>query len=167
LGPYDIEMVKPAIPEVVVGPGFVAFVRDVEPKLRRALVAGFGADIGREATAEALAYGWEHWERLRLSENPAGYLYRVGQSWARRRPLRRVLFPDPSPANEPWVEPGLGPALRALSLRQRQAVVLVHAMGLSQAETATMLGLKPTSVQNHLQRGLSRLRIALGVNDET
>jgi RNA polymerase sigma-70 factor (ECF subfamily) len=159
-------MVRPASPEVLVGPGFDAFVRDVEPGLRRALVAGFGIDTGREATAEALAYGWEHWERVRCMDNPAGYLYRVGQSWARRRPMRRVLFPDSSPAGEPWVEPGLGPALRALSPRQRQAVVLVHAMGLSQAETASILGLRPTSVQNHLERGLARLRLALGVEDE-
>ena len=160
-------MVRAAPSEVVVGPGFVTFVRDVEPQLRRALVAGFGVDIGREAAAEALAYGWEHWERVRQLENPAGYLYRVGQSWARRRPLRRVIFPDAPAGNEPWVEPGLAPALRALSLRQRQVVILVHAMGLSQAETATMLGLKPTSVQNHLQRGVSRLRTALGVNHES
>ena len=159
-------MVRPASPEVVVGPGFVAFVQDVEPKLRRALVAGFGVDTGREATAEALAYGWEHWERVKHLENPAGYLYRVGQNWARRRPLRRALFPDLPARNEPWFEPGLGPALEALSPRQRQAVILVHAMGLTQAETASMLGLKPTSVQNHLERGLARLRLALGVDDE-
>jgi RNA polymerase sigma-70 factor (ECF subfamily) len=160
-------MVRVAPDEVVVGPGFVAFVQDVEPKLRRALVAGFGVDIGREATAEALAYGWEHWERVRQLENPAGYLYRVGQSWARRRPMRRVVFPDPPAGHELWVEPGLAPALRALSLRQRQAVILVHAMGMTHAEAATMLGLKPTSVQNHLQRGLSRLRTSLGVDNET
>ena len=123
--------------------------------------------MGREATAEAFAYGWEHWERVRQMENPAGYLYRVGQSWARRRPLRRVLFPDRPAMEQPWVEPGLGPALQALSTRQRQAVILVYAMGLSQAETATMLGLKPTSVQNHLKRGLERLRITLGVDNET
>jgi DNA-directed RNA polymerase specialized sigma24 family protein len=104
---------------------------------------------------------------VRHLENPAGYLYRVGQSWARRRPLRRVLFPVLPASTEPWVEPGLGPALQALSLRQRQTVILVHAMGLSQAETASMLGLKPSSVQNHVERGLSRLRLALGVDDET
>ena len=39
-------------------------------------------------------------------------------------------------SNERWVEPGLAPALRALSPRQRQAVILVHAMGMSHAETA-------------------------------
>ena len=160
-------MVKSALSEVVVGPGFDAFVRDVEPKLRRALVAGFGVDVGREATAEALAYAWEHWERVRQLENPAGYLYRVGQGWARRRPHRRLFFRELPEATESWFEPGLAPALRTLSLRQRQAVILVHAMGLSQAETATMLGLKPSSVQNHVERGLSRLRLALGVHSET
>jgi DNA-directed RNA polymerase specialized sigma24 family protein len=39
-------------------------------------------------------------------------------------------------------------------------------MGLTQAEAAAMLGLKATSVQNHLKRGLSRLRTALGVDHE-
>ena len=164
---YDSDMVRPALPEVVVGPGFVAFVREVEPKLRRALVAGFGVDIGREATAEALAYGWEHWRGCAKGD-PRGDLYRgpseLGETSSTAScPVSGFWCTS----REPWVEPGLGPALRALSARQRQAVILVHAMGLSQAETASMLGLKPTSVQNHLQRGLSRLRIALGVDDET
>lgn len=160
-------MVRPTAPEIVVGPGFVPFVRDVEPRLRRALVARFGSDLGRDATAEALAYGWEHWDRVVKLENPAGYLYRVGHNWARRRPLRRSLFPDASSNTEPWIEPGLGPALKALTPRQRQAVILVHAMGLTHAETASLLGLKPTSVQNHVERGLARLRTALGVADES
>jgi RNA polymerase sigma-70 factor (ECF subfamily) len=153
--------------EVIVGPGFVSFVQDVEPRLRRALVAGFGTDIGREATSEALAYGWEHWERVRQMNNPAGYLYRVGHNWARKRIVRRIPFPDPPVGEEPWVEPGLLPALRGLSPRQRQAVVLVHAMGLSQAEAGSVLGVRTTSVQNHLERGLAKLRAALGVEDAT
>lgn len=77
-------------------------------------------------SAQALAYGWEHWERLRQLENPAGYLYRVGQSWARRRPLRRVVFPDSPAGHELWVEPGLAPALRALSPRQRNLILQVR-----------------------------------------
>ena len=158
-------MVRPASPEIVVGPAFVAFVQDVEPRLRRGLVARFGVDLGRDATAEALAYGWEHWERVRDLQNPVGYLYRVGENWAKRHAFRRISFPDPPSDREPWVEPGLLPALRKLSPRQRQAVVLVHAMGLSQTEAATMLGMKATSVQNHLERGLGKLRAELGVDD--
>lgn len=32
------------------------FVRDVEPRLNRALVAAYGIDVGREAARDALAY---------------------------------------------------------------------------------------------------------------
>ena len=39
---------------------FSKFARSAEPGLRRALTAGFGSEVGREAAAEALVYGWEH-----------------------------------------------------------------------------------------------------------
>jgi predicted RNA polymerase sigma factor len=64
---------------------FTEFFREAEPRLRRALAAAAGIEAGREATAEALAYGWEHWDRVGSMENPAGYLYRVGRSKARKR----------------------------------------------------------------------------------
>lgn len=63
---------------------FTVFVTETEPRLRHALVARFGPDSGRDATAEALAYGWEHWAKVRAMANPAGYLFRVGQTHARR-----------------------------------------------------------------------------------
>lgn len=63
---------------------FTSFLETAEPRLRRALVGRYGPDVGRDAAAEALAYAWEHWERLRTMSNPAGYLYRVGQSKARK-----------------------------------------------------------------------------------
>ena len=44
---------------------FTEFVSEVEPRLRRALTAAFGSEVGREAAAEALVYGWEHWDRVR------------------------------------------------------------------------------------------------------
>jgi len=56
-------------------PTFTDFYRDVEPRLRRALVAAFGVDIGAESAAEALAFVWENWERVGKMPNPAGYLY--------------------------------------------------------------------------------------------
>lgn len=141
---------------------FTAFVTEVEPRLRRALVALRGAETGREATAEALAWAWEHWDQVRAMENPAGYLYRVGTSRSRQR--RRALLPwsgDPSP---PEVEPGLGPALDALTERQRAAVVLVHGCGWSYTEVADALGLTKSSVGTHVARGMEQLRATLGVD---
>jgi RNA polymerase sigma factor (sigma-70 family) len=148
--------------------GFDEYARDAEPKLRRALVARYGADIGSEATSDALTYGWRHWERVQPMENPTGYLYRVGRNRARRLLARRrpVLFRDLVPEREPWVEPALPGALRALSPKQRQAVVLIHAYEWTQVEVAALLGVRPTTVQNHLERGLAKLRAALEVNED-
>jgi RNA polymerase sigma factor (sigma-70 family) len=53
-----------------------------------------------------------------------------------------------------------------LTQRQRLAVVLVHGYGYTLREVAELTGIRPTTVQNHLSRGLSRLRSLLGVNDE-
>jgi DNA-directed RNA polymerase specialized sigma24 family protein len=142
---------------------FETFVAEVEPRLRRALVAAYGSDRGREATAEALAYAWERWTTVRGMGNAAGYLYRVGQS--RTRPRRRAAMELPVPAGEPWVEPALPAALLALSEGQRTAVVLVHGFGWTLREVAELTRVKPTTVQNHLERGLARLRAALEANE--
>jgi DNA-directed RNA polymerase specialized sigma24 family protein len=143
---------------------FESFVSEVEPRLRRAFIAGYGAERGREATAEALAYAWERWPTVREMQNAAGYLYRVGQS--RTRPRRRAAMELPVPAGEPWVEPALPGALLALSEGQRTAVVLVHGFGWTLREVAELTGVKPTTVQNHLERGLARLRTALEANED-
>jgi len=142
---------------------FEVFVIDVEPRLSHALAAAYGVEVGAETAADALAYAWEHWEKLQPMENPVGYLYRVGQSNARRyrRPLR--LFPEVPPTGFPDVEPGLPDALNRLSPKQRTAVVLVHGLQWSEREAAQVLGISRASVRTHLNRGLSRLRAEMGV----
>ena len=65
---------------------------------------------------------------------------------------------------EPHVEPGLAAALAALSARQRAVVVMVHCFAWSLAETADVLGLAKTTIQNHLERGMAALRRELGEN---
>jgi DNA-directed RNA polymerase specialized sigma24 family protein len=142
---------------------FTGFVAEVEPRLQAALIGSWGLEGAREATAEALAYAWEHWEQLSTMENPAGYLYRVAQSKARRLLGRKTpAFPAPPSHEMPWVEPGLPAALAALPERQRVIVLLVHSFGWTQAEVTRITGLTHGTVQKHCERGLSRLRNALG-----
>jgi len=156
----------PAPPEAPGDPaGFEAFVLATEPPLRRALVAAYGYEDGREAAAEALAYAWEHWARVRQMPNAAGYLFRVARSSAARgrrwrRPAPLLTLP---PGSEPSFEPGLPAALASLPERQRVAVVLVHGFGYTLREVAGLTGVKVTTVQNHVERGLHRLRDRLGV----
>ena len=142
---------------------FTEFVRANEPRLRIALMAACGTERGREATAEALAYAWEHWERIRSMERPVGYLCRVGQSKSRSR-LRPRLESASRMTNEPWVEPELPTALHRLSRKQRSAVVLVHGYGWTQREAAEVMHVSEATVRTHLHRGLAKLRASLGVS---
>jgi DNA-directed RNA polymerase specialized sigma24 family protein len=127
-------------------------------------VATYGFQRGREATAEALAYAWENWSRIRGIENAIGYLYRVGQSRTRER--KEPLLFVRSDQSDPWYEPALASALSRLSDPQRTAVVLVYGFGWTMADVAAMTGVKVTSIQNHLDRGLKKLRNALRVRND-
>ncbi|HEY3673103.1 MAG TPA: sigma factor-like helix-turn-helix DNA-binding protein [Acidimicrobiia bacterium] len=143
---------------------FESFFETAEPRLRRALVAAYGLERGREAAAEALAYGWERWDKVRGMRNPLGYLYRVGQSRTRAR-KHPPVFDVPAQAGDIWFEPGLANALSELSERQRLAVMLVHGFGWQLAEVAEVTGIRVPTVQTHAERGLARLRRALEVRD--
>ena len=87
---------------------FADFVRSAEPRLRLALGSAFGFHLGEDATAEALAFAWENWERVMASSNPIGYLFGVGRKTVRRG-LRRQppRLPAVRAEEMPWVEPGL------------------------------------------------------------
>ncbi len=143
---------------------FTRFVKETEPRLSYALAAAYGLEVGAEATADALAWAWEHWETLEGKRNPAGYLYRVGQSKARRYWRPTVLFPSLPAAETPSVEPGLTNALASLSKNQRVAVVLIHGMEHSEREVADLLGISRWSVRTHAERGMRRIRHTLGVS---
>jgi DNA-directed RNA polymerase specialized sigma24 family protein len=140
------------------------FVKETGPGLRRALIAAYGPEVGAEATAEALAYGWEHWRAVQRKRNPGGFLYRVGQSRARRYFRRRPRELPPAPTNPgPVYEPGLSAALADLTDRQRAVVTLVHGFGYTLREVGELLGISRSTVQRHLDRAVARLRRRLEV----
>lgn len=143
---------------------FTAFVEAVEPRLSYALAAAYGPEVGREATADALMYAWEHWDRMSTMDNAAGYLYRVGQTSSKRHRRTGPLLPPPAiPRQEPWIEPELPSILADLSERQRVAVVLIHGMEWTQQEVADLIGVSRTTVERHLERGMRKLRARLEV----
>ncbi len=142
---------------------FTAFVQECEPRLSFALAAAYGPDVGREATADALMYAWEHWERVSVMSNTVGYLYRVGQTKAKRHRRRSLVCPPVAAGRELWVEPHLPEVLMSLPERQRVVVVLVHGFDWTQREVAELLGVSRTTVERHLDRGMRKLRSGLEV----
>lgn len=144
---------------------FTDFVERVGTSLHQALIAAYGVQVGEDVASEAFAYAWENWDRVRLMHNPVGYLYRVGQTRARRGIFRKpppVVFEQPEPTAG-WFEPGLAPAISSLSQRQRAAVMLVHGFGWKTAEVARMWGVSFSTVKAHIDAGMERLRDELGV----
>lgn len=140
---------------------------EIERTVRRALVARNGLDVGSDAASEAMTWALENPERIAAMANPAGYLYRVGQSAARRQ--RRWNARQPSLAyelatkdhSEPF-DADLFRALAQLRHSHRVAVVLVHCYAYSYQDVASLLGIKQAAVTNHVHRGLARLRVLLG-----
>lgn len=145
------------------GVTFEAFVETAGKRLRASLIAAYGVEGGNEAAAEAISYGWEHWSRLSQMENPAGYLYRVGQTAARRGRKRQGFLPVPAAVDLPDFEPRLLPALESLTEPQRVSVLLIHAFGYTQAEAAEVLDIDRSSVRTHLRRAMAKLRDVLEV----
>ncbi len=143
---------------------FDGFVRDVEPRLHDALSAALGFEVGRDATAEALAYAWEHWDRMSDLDNPAGYLYVVGRNLGRRMlRRRRVTLMPVDIERTPWVEPHLPEALANLPDQQRVVVMLLHCYQWTMSEVAELLDVSKSTVQSHAERGMARLRDRMGV----
>lgn len=139
------------------------FVRRDGARLRAGLVAAYGPEVGADAAAEALAYGFEHWARVGIMDNPAGYLYRVGQSEARRHFRPSAYLPIAPAPGLPDFEPALAPALESLTEPQRVGVLLVHALGWTQRDAAELLDVDISTLRTHIARAMTKLRAALEV----
>lgn len=141
---------------------------EARPRLWKAFVAVRGDDGADDAVSEALAWGWEHRERLVAMDNPIGYLYRVGLSRSAKnvatsRSATYEMLPEPAEIGLPLIEPGLIPALLSLPERQRYAVWLVHGCGWTHAETADALDIARSTVGTHISRAMTNLRQKLEV----
>lgn len=134
----------------------------VRPRLVRALLAIRGVDGAQDAASEAIAWAWDHPDRLDEIDDLGAYLYRVALT--RSAPRKRPELPPVDPSHLPDVEPALVPALLKLPERQRTAVWLIHACGWRYGEVAEALDISASAIGTHLSRGMSALRKELGVS---
>jgi RNA polymerase sigma-70 factor (ECF subfamily) len=132
-------------------------------------VAVGGADEGREAADEAFARAWERWSHVGAMSSPAGWVYRVGVNYARRRRVRRgleqrILRRTGTRAEVAGPEPGhqeVLDAMRTLPPRQRSALALRYVLDLPQHDVARMLGVADGTASATLTAARRRLQAAL------
>ncbi len=151
---------------------FGDFVALVEQRLRRALVGAYGADVGREATADALAWAWQPWDRVQGMANPAGYLWRVGWTSARRLRHARRREVSSGPVELDLVSSTRGQRRRTPSRPRRSPISPISrgprccssfSYSYTLAEAGEVLGCSVSTIRNHVARALARLRAALEV----
>jgi RNA polymerase sigma factor (sigma-70 family) len=132
-------------------------------RLRPALIARHGPQLGIELLSEVSEYAWAQRGKLDDMANPVGYLYRVSQSNARRhrRWAREVQLPPEIPEHDVDDHPlgaDLHTALAQLGPDDRTIVVLVHSYRYHYDEVAEIIGKSPAAVRNRLHRSMVRLR---------
>ena len=122
-----------------------------------------------EVAQEALARAFERWTKLARDEVPVGWVVRVASNLAIDSWRRRSRRGEDGATSERGVEDppaadrvALVRGLRALSRRQREAIVLRYLADLPEADVAAALGCGVGSVKQHASRGLARLRAELG-----
>jgi RNA polymerase sigma-70 factor (ECF subfamily) len=168
---YQPEPVGPTTDQHAVFIASFAEFYDVHhAKIAQALAMNFGdAELGREATDEAMTRAYARWGTVSGHDNPAGWVYRVGLNWGRswfRRAGRRLPWLDRSSVDMPETsDPALRQALRALDDKHRAVVVCRYFLDWSTNQTAAALDLPTGTVKSRLHHALAELRVQLDTGD--
>lgn len=153
---------------------FREFYERLQPRatsVARRLI-GSGA-VAEDLAAEGFARAYARWSTVRSHPNPDAWLLRVVGNLAidhvrheARRPVLRDDGGRPDGAGEAaTLRVDLARALRRLSGRQREVVVMRYLIDLTEEDVAVSLGMSTGSVKTHLHRATTKLRSDLGVED--
>jgi hypothetical protein len=89
----------------------LAAITAIRVPLRQSLVARYGVAVGSDATANAVAWAWEHQAEFLQLRHPFPYLHRVGQSsvrstfaWNRRTRLDFPIEPSSAAPGDPFAD---------------------------------------------------------------
>ena len=150
---------------------FAEFYRIHHGKIAGALAVTFGdAELGREATDEAMTRAFDHWGTVSGHTNPAGWVYRVGLNWGRswfRKAARRLPWVESTVTELPeTADPALREALAGLDDKYRAVVVCRYYFDWSTERTAAALDLPTGTVKSRLHHALAQLRQQLGEDDD-
>ena len=121
--------------------------------------------VAEELAQEAFVRLWHRWRWIRDPETAPAYLYRtvvnLGNSAIRRRALERRVasFRTEQPVDpDPVADMDLRHAIAALTPRKRACVVLRYLAGMTEVQTAQILGVSPGTVKSQTHKALRQLR---------
>ncbi len=144
--------------------------RDLYPRLVGALGLVCGDwTMAEDFAQEALVRLWERWATNSRPENPMAWCYRVGINLARTAARRRaieqrvLLRVHANRRADDGIEAltealTVRAAVLALPVRQRQAIVARHYVGLSVKEAALAMGAAPGTVTALTHQAIASLR---------
>lgn len=128
-------------------------------------------DLAEQLTQDAYLRLWRRWRWIADQQAAPAYLQRtvvnLSRETIRRRVIeRRVLQtrsaqPLTAVAPDPAAGVDLRRALAALPARKRACVILRYLVGMSEAETADVLGISVGTVKSQTHKGLRQLREGL------
>jgi RNA polymerase sigma-70 factor (sigma-E family) len=125
-------------------------------------------DLAEQLAQEAYLRLWRRWPWISDPQAAPLYLQRTVVNLSRATIRRRVIErralnarsmerpPAPAPDTADLIE--LRHAIAALPARKRECVVMRYLLGLSEAETASLLGVSVGTVKSQTHKGLRQLR---------
>jgi RNA polymerase sigma factor (sigma-70 family) len=164
----------PRTPPTQASESFESFFSDrYEPLLRALFLLTGDVHEAEELAQEAFARIFDRWGRLQDSANPAGYAYRTALNLHRSR-LRRVALAarrhrrtvEDDPLRSVDDRDAIRRALSTIPEGQRQALVLIAWLDLSDREAAEVLRTTPEAVRMRASRARKALREELGRGED-
>jgi RNA polymerase sigma-70 factor (sigma-E family) len=152
---------------------FRVFVQEIAAPLHRMAYLLCGDwYLADDLVQEALAKAYSHWGKVQRAENPSAYVRRIlinesRRHWRRHRNLTGHAdadvtdIPVPDLSDRVVNRADLVQALQSLPIRQRATVVLRFLDGLSERETAAVLGCSEGTVKSQTSRALTKLKSVL------
>ena len=125
--------------------------------------------VAEDIAAEAFARAYSRWSAVTKHPNPDAWLLRVVGNLSidqLRRESRRPELHAPSGRSDPSADAAalrtdLVEAMRRLSGRQQEVVVMRYLVDLTEDDVAVTLGMTNGSVKTHLHRATTKLRAEL------
>jgi DNA-directed RNA polymerase specialized sigma24 family protein len=149
-------------------PPFDAFLEEHRARVYRYLVVAVGPVDADDVFQETFLAALRAYPRCTEPDRLDRWVLRIASRkaidhhrGAARRPVPVAALPDRAAPGADPVADGLGPAVEAvrdLPSRQRDAVAYRHVLGLSVAETASLMGTTEDAVRANAYQGIRKLK---------